>query len=108
MLNIMKDWPEWAWVSKHAENSTHDTLVLTGPANNHVFPQLERPSYCKRSWGPQEYIKWRTEILMQEAEDLQKLIRLFEIPETKYSSTPLLSSVTNLSQSNDSSLRLIE
>lgn len=86
----MEKWPDWAWVSRHAENSKNDTLVMTGPGGGHIFPQMERPSYCCRTWGPQEYIKWRVEILAQEAKDLQDLIRLFEVPEARYSESPLI------------------
>ena len=85
MPNIMKNWPEWAWVCKHAENSKNDHLYV----RNHIFPHAEYPSYCRRTWGPQEYINWRIEILKREAEDLQKLIQLFEIPE-QHNEIPLI------------------
>lgn len=83
MANIMNEWPEWAWVSRHAEDSKCDHLAMTGPGSGHVFPHAEPMWYCNRSWGPQEYIEYRLKMLQAMAEDVQRVIELFSEPEAR-------------------------
>ena len=77
--NDKNEWPEWAWVSRHAENSKFDSLTMTGPGSSHSFPYNRPTHYCNRNWGPQDYINYRLEMLREMAEDVQKLIELFDM-----------------------------
>jgi len=107
-MEIMKEWPEWAWVGRHAENSRNDQLVMTGPGSDHVFPHAKPMWYCNRNWGPQEYIEYRLKLLQEMVEDVQKLVKLFEKPTQTNQESPLIedSSVSlqlllNLKPQND-------
>ena len=74
----MKDWPKWAWVSRHAENSKNDRLIISKPGEYHSFPHSNPIWYCNRNWGPREYIENRLKMLKEEFEDLQKIINFFK------------------------------
>jgi hypothetical protein len=90
MSNIMKKWPDWAWVGRHAENSKNDQLVMTGPGSGHVFPHSKPMWYCCRTWTPQEYIDYRLKMLQEMAEDVQKLINLFSENDVTENEQPLI------------------
>lgn len=76
MLNIMKKWPKWAWVMRHAENSNNDEIVICHK-NNHVFPHLGKIHYCSRNWTPEQYIEYRIKMLEEMYVDVCKLIEMF-------------------------------
>lgn len=73
-MKLVQKWPESARIIKHAENSKNDMLYIS----NHTFPHLDPIWYCKRSWGPQEYVEYRVELLKKMYEDTKKIINLFE------------------------------
>lgn len=96
----MKKFPDSAWVVKYAENSNWDRLYI----EDHSFPLLGQIHYCDRSWGPQEYINYRIDILKRMAEDLQKIVKLFEVSDAHNNDVPLLDASKILTLHGDSNV----
>lgn len=70
---LMKKWPEWAWVCRHAEQSYKDHIYIKDCNIMHT----ENLSYCSRSWTPEDYVNHRIKILEDMKKDVDKLIEIF-------------------------------
>lgn len=70
---LMKKWPKWAWVCRHAEKSRLDSIYIRG----YNTMQTQDLSYCCRNWTPEDYVNYRIKILEDMKKEVDKLIEIF-------------------------------